>query len=48
MTHRDFLRIQTRRDFFRLCAGGIETAALAHLLNQEGRASVVADPLAPR
>ena len=37
-------RSQTRRSFFRECAGGIGTAALAHLLNIEGRAATN-DPL---
>ena len=52
MTYHDYVRIQTRRDFFRLCAGGIETIALAHLLQQEGRAAPgplsIQDPLAPK
>jgi hypothetical protein len=48
MTFSDYLRIQTRRDFFRLCAGGIETAAFAHLLQQEGRSASPTDPLAPK
>ncbi len=44
----EFLKIQTRRSFFRSCAGGIETLALASLLEREGLAGVVADPLAPK
>lgn len=49
MNFQDFRRIQTRRSFFRDCAGGIGTIALANLLQQEGRAaSVGADPLAPK
>src|SRR5258708_4473849 len=47
----DFLRIQSRRNFFRTCAGGIETIALANLLATEGRAADSAkplDPLAPK
>jgi hypothetical protein len=48
MTSRDYLRIQTRRDFFRLCAGGIETIALAHLLQQEGRAAVKQPHFGPK
>jgi hypothetical protein len=48
MTNRDYLRIQTRRDFFRLCAGGIETIALAHLLQQEGRAAAKQPHFSPR
>jgi hypothetical protein len=39
----------TRRDFFRRCAGGIGTAALARLLQAEGRGGAARnDPLAPR
>jgi hypothetical protein len=48
MTYRDYLRIQSRRDFFRLCAGGIETVALAHLLSREGRTAPISNPLAPK
>jgi hypothetical protein len=49
MNFQDFLRIQTRRSFFRDCAGGIGTIALANLLQQEGRArSVAVNPLAPK
>src|SRR6266851_5617340 len=44
----EFLKIQTRRSFFRSCAGGIETIALAHLLAQDGRASDETNPLAPK
>jgi hypothetical protein len=44
----EFLKIQTRRSFFRSCAGGIETLALASLLEREGLAGIVADPLAPK
>ncbi|MFN0170864.1 MAG: DUF1501 domain-containing protein [Bryobacteraceae bacterium] len=43
MTYRDFVRIQSRRQFFRYCAGGLETIAVAQLMAAEGRA-----PLAPR
>lgn len=46
MTYEQFQVIQTRRGFFRRCAGGIGTAALAHLLAGDGYASN--DPLAPR
>jgi hypothetical protein len=48
MTVGDFHRIQTRRRFFRYCAGGIETIALAHLLQRDGYASeaLVLNPLA--
>jgi Protein of unknown function (DUF1501) len=44
----EFLKIQTRRSFFRSCAGGIETLALASLLEREGLAGTIADPLAPK
>jgi hypothetical protein len=44
----EFLKIQTRRSFFRSCAGGIETLALAALLEREGHAGAIADPLAPK
>jgi hypothetical protein len=44
----EFLKIQTRRSFFRSCAGGIETLALASLLEAEGLAGTAADPLAPK
>jgi uncharacterized protein (DUF1501 family) len=40
----EFLKIQSRRSFFRSCAGGIETLALATLLEREG----LADPLTPK
>lgn len=48
MDLRDFLRIQTRRSFFRTCGLGLETAALAHLAAREGRGAPRTDPLAPR
>jgi hypothetical protein len=49
MTFEDFKRIQTRRSFFRNCAGGLETIALAHLLQREGRgAAHPENPLAPK
>ncbi len=44
----EYLKIQTRRSFFRSCAGGIETLALASLLEREGLAGSVANPLAPK
>jgi uncharacterized protein (DUF1501 family) len=44
----EFLKIHTRRSFFRNCAGGIETLALASLLEREGLAGAIADPLAPK
>ncbi|HZT32338.1 MAG TPA: DUF1501 domain-containing protein [Bryobacteraceae bacterium] len=49
MNFEDFRRIQTRRSFFRDCAGGIGTIALAQLLEREGRAaSPSVNPLAPK
>ena len=48
MDLRNFLLIQSRRDFFRRCAGGIGTMALSNLLAEEGRTAVNTDPLAPR
>jgi uncharacterized protein (DUF1501 family) len=44
----EYLKIQSRRSFFRNCAGGIETLALASLLEREGLAGSVANPLAPK
>jgi len=48
----EFNLIQSRRSFFRRCAGGIGTIALADLLAQEGRAATTEanpqDPLAPK
>jgi hypothetical protein len=44
----EFLKIQSRRSFFRSCAGGIETFAIASLLEREGLAGSVANPLAPK
>jgi hypothetical protein len=45
-----FARIQSRRRFFRDCAGGIGTIALADLLARDGRAAGLPDvnPLAPK
>jgi hypothetical protein len=50
MDFRDYLRIQTRRSFFRTVGLGLETAALAHLAEREGRGAPVhrTDPLAPK
>src|SRR5579872_7052322 len=50
MDREEFRRIQTRRSFFQECAGGIGIAALAHLMQQEGRAASTRDlnPLAPK
>lgn len=44
----EFLKIQSRRSFFRSCAGGIETLALASLLEREGLAGISLNPLAPK
>jgi len=44
----EFLKIQSRRSFFRSCAGGIETLALASLLEREGLAGNAPDPLTPK
>lgn len=48
----DFERTQSRRRFFRYCAGGLETIALGHLLSLEGRSASGAlpqvNPLAPK
>ena len=49
MTIGDFQRIQSRRSFFRYCAGGLETIALAHMLERDGYAADLrGNPLAPR
>src|ERR1043165_10176787 len=49
MNRDQFRAIQTRRSFFRECAGGIGTVALAQLLASEGRtATPEQNPLAPR
>ena len=49
MTRLEFQQIQTRRSFFRQCAGGIGAIALAQLLEQEGfGATTAVNPLAPR
>ena len=39
MDREHFQQIQSRRRFFRDCAGGIGTVALAQLLAGEGRAA---------
>jgi hypothetical protein len=41
MNIEEYLRIQSQRDFFRMIAGGIGTAALGNLFAND-------DPLAPR
>jgi hypothetical protein len=49
MNREQFRAIQTRRSFFRECAGGIGTVALAQLLTREGLAATPeTNPLAPR
>src|SRR5262249_25069091 len=51
MDTRQLIETQTRRDFFNRCAGGIGTAALAHLLSAEGRTAETAagaNPLYPK
>src|SRR5438874_772908 len=53
MDREQFHRIQTRRKFFRECAAGIGTVALAQLMEREGRGAVaevnpLAPPLAPK
>jgi hypothetical protein len=49
MDREHFQQIQSRRRFFRDCAGGIGTIALAQLLAGEGRAAAPAvNPLAPK
>src|SRR6187399_1561919 len=49
MDQEQFRRIQSRRSFFRDCAGGIGTIALAQMLERDGRAAAVEqNPLAPR
>src|SRR5215471_16814978 len=49
MDREQFRAIQTRRSFFRECAGGIGTVALAQLLAREGLAATPSvNPLAPR
>jgi len=49
MTREQFRLIQTRRSFFRDCAGGIGIMALAQLMEQEGRgAKLEVNPMAPK
>ncbi len=50
MNRQDFLRIQSRRNFFRNCAGGLGTIALADLLQRDGYGATGAtvNPLAPK
>ena len=49
MTPHQFRAIQTRRSFFRDCAGGIGTIALAQLLARDGYGATGGEnPLAPR
>lgn len=50
MTVEQFRRIQSRRDFFKQCAGGLGTIALANLLERDGLAAIApsTNPLAPK
>ena len=52
MNSREFRTIQARRDFLRLCAGGIDVAALAHLTGAGSPAAATTprapNPLAPK
>jgi hypothetical protein len=49
MDREQFRKIQSRRRFFQECAGGIGIAALAQLMEKEGRAAATdVNPLAPR
>src|ERR1039457_5813208 len=50
MDHQQFRAIQSRRSFFRECAGGIGAIALAQMLERDGRAAAAVEqnPLAPR
>src|SRR5579864_7357789 len=51
MDFEQYRRIQSRRKFFRSCAGGIGTIALANLLSADGYGatdSLNTNPLAPR
>src|ERR1700716_3340382 len=50
MTFDQFQKIQSRRKFFRECAGGLGTMALAGLLERDGLAASAgsANPLAPK
>ena len=49
MNREQFRLIQTRRSFFRECAGGIGIIALAQLMEQEGRAAKLeSNPMAPK
>jgi len=47
MNFEQYRRIQSRRDFFRQCGGGLGTIALANLLERDGYGAS-GDPLAPR
>ena len=48
MNQEQFRAIQTRRSFFRECAGGVGMVALAQLLARDGMAAGDLNPLAPR
>jgi hypothetical protein len=43
-----FQKIQSRRKFFRECAGGLGTIALGSMLERDGYGAVTANPLAPK
>src|SRR5277367_5248508 len=43
-----FQKIQSRRKFFRECAGGLGTIALGSMLARDGYGAVTANPLAPK
>lgn len=48
MNIEEYLRIQSRRDFFRQVTGGIGLAAMSNLLAREASAAGGDDPLAPK
>ena len=48
MDFEHFKTIQSRRKFFRECAGGLGTIALGSMLARDGYAAVNANPLAPK
>jgi hypothetical protein len=48
MNFTQFQQIQSRRKFFRECAGGLGTIALGSLLAQDGYAGVTGNPLAAK
>jgi hypothetical protein len=48
MNFEQFQKIQSRRKFFRECAGGLGTIALSSMLARDGFGAVTANPLAPK